>query len=1251
MPTPPRSSRKRSSRPTIGLLIARIGRAWGKELMAGLTAAAEEMNVNLLIFAGGSLKPENSGDLSLYDLIDPQQLDGLIFFADIGHGVEEETVLQFCQRFAPRPMLTISMAAGDIPAILSDSYNGMCLAVEHLIQEHGRQRIAFIRGPEGQIEAEQRYQAYLDTLKAHSLLFDPQLVVAGDFNLDSGRAAVHTLLEERQVKFDAVAAANDRMAFGALDGLQECGLQVPTEVALVGFDDVLEAQVLGVPLTTVRQPFYSSGKQAIAMLMQLIRGETTPKQIVMPTELVTRWSCGCLPQALRQVACDDLTLIAETVSLPEGQPPLAALKAQRKNALEELHQVFMDDMLTTSAADRRRVTATLANLWDCFLSDMGGKTQDDFPKAIAQSLLAVQRLPVANRDTNFWHSFLSEFRRQVLPYLPDRITMLQAENLLEQARILVGEVAQREQAYQRLEVEQQEALLQGLGHTLATLPSMREMAGATTQHFPALGIRHCHLALFDPTDLSASPSLLRRDPQARLFFAYDAAQPGLNPAELPSFPARQMAPANCLPQGRRFSAVITLQSFAGAPMGFLWTEVGPREWEVYIRLSNLLSSAIYRALLVKEREQAMQEIGRLLVRSEQHAIELDIAKKTAETAAQRAQQALAETDGLFRAARAILGATEVAEICQKLTNHFTGLVQADRVLVFLVDHLQEKVLLSVHNGRIIDDLDTTYHELKSGISGQVFETGQPVLSRSAEDGIEPPETAERRRRAGTGSVIVVPLKAKDLVIGTVTAINRIDQRQFEQHDVDLLMSLATQAATAIEGAHMYQAEQERRQVAEILVQAGRKLSSSLKLHEVPGYVLEQLALVVPYERSSLLLQEGDVLRIVAQRGFPKDERARDLLVDIREGDVFEQVVAAGRPVIIDDVTRISGWKQQDWLPLNHSWMGVPLFSKDHVIGMLSLTRKDVRAFSQDDDVMASTFALQAAIALENAGLYNEITRFNEQLEEMVAQRTEELKVAYQQLEKLDKNKTVFINVAAHELRTPLTVMKGYLGMFTNDATVKNSQYLTEAVKGVLKGIDRLHTIVNSMLDVARIDSQVLDMRPEIMSIGVTLKRIQADITPALQERSLSLELENLENVPLIHADPTLILKVLQNVIGNAIKYTPDGGHIVARGMVVQDNELGACVDIQIQDSGIGIDKEHQDLIFDKFYQTGAVEVHSSGDTKFKGGGPGLGLAIARGIVAAHHGRIWVESECQDEERCPGSIFHILLPITADIPLR
>jgi signal transduction histidine kinase len=604
-----------------------------------------------------------------------------------------------------------------------------------------------------------------------------------------------------------------------------------------------------------------------------------------------------------------------------------------------------------------------------------------------------------------------------------------------------------------------------------------------------------------------------------------------------------------------------------------------------------------------------------------------------------------EMEGLFHAAQAILDAPSTADICLKLTAHFNALVHADRTVIFLVDHEQRQIQLAVYDGHIVDDLDTTYEELCQGLSGIVFHNKKPVLSLSPEDGIEPKETQLRRKQAGTGAVIVVPLVTRDKVIGTITALNRAHQRAFTQHDVDLLMSLAMQAATAIENARMLEAEQDRRRIAEALLQAGRKLSGSITLSEVPGRILEQLSMVVSFERGSLMLREGDMLRIVAQRGFPNDERAKEIRMPIREGDVFQRVENAAHPVLIHNVLKEPGWQQVEWLPLNLSWMGVPLFSKDQVIGMISLTRREASAFSSDDSVLASTFALQAAIALENAGLYEEITRFNEQLEQMVQQRTEELKQALHTLERLDKNKSDFIGVAAHELRTPLTVMKGYIGMMESEPSIKGSPYLSKSVTGVLKGIERLHEIVNSMLDVVRIENQILDLHTETIALATIVKRVRADLEEVLAERKLSFNVGDLNHLPHIQGDATLLLKVFQNVIVNALKYTPDGGRITISGKKVTDQILGNCVEIQVLDTGIGIDPEHLELIFEKFYQTGESALHSTGKTTFKGGGPGLGLSIARGVVEAHGGRIWAESAGQDEAACPGSCFHILLPVT------
>ena len=129
-------------------------------------------------------------------------------------------------------------------------------------------------------------------------------------------------------------------------------------------------------------------------------------------------------------------------------------------------------------------------------------------------------------------------------------------------------------------------------------------------------------------------------------------------------------------------------------------------------------------------------------------------------------------------------------------------------------------------------------------------------------------------------------------------------------------------------------------------------------------------------------------------------------------------------------------------------------------------------------------------------------------------------------------------------------------------------------------------------------------------------------------------------LPEIRADYGRLSQVFIGLLSNAIKYSPDGSKITISGRLAQGGE---AVEVLVADTGIGVDLEQQDLVFEKFYRGENALFHSTDEVRFKGGGPGLGLAIARGIVVAHGGEIWVESPGRDEEICPGSTFHVRLP--------
>jgi signal transduction histidine kinase len=252
------------------------------------------------------------------------------------------------------------------------------------------------------------------------------------------------------------------------------------------------------------------------------------------------------------------------------------------------------------------------------------------------------------------------------------------------------------------------------------------------------------------------------------------------------------------------------------------------------------------------------------------------------------------------------------------------------------------------------------------------------------------------------------------------------------------------------------------------------------------------------------------------------------------------------------------------------------------------------------------------------------------------------------LRQLDRNKTEFIQVTAHELRTPLTVMKGYISLLSSIPELQQNPALSNILEGITSGTNRMHEIVNLMLDLSRIDEGSVKLTFSPVLISQVVGGLLNELSQAISERKLKIEVTKSENT-IIHADPVLVEKAIYHLLLNAIKYTPDGGKIlIATRAVTMENNTPA-IEIMVRDTGIGLDAEHHKLVFEKFYQVGSVSIHSSGKTSFKGGGPGLGLAIVRGVARAHGGKVWVESPGYDEARYPGSTFYLQLPI--DPPLK
>lgn len=255
----------------------------------------------------------------------------------------------------------------------------------------------------------------------------------------------------------------------------------------------------------------------------------------------------------------------------------------------------------------------------------------------------------------------------------------------------------------------------------------------------------------------------------------------------------------------------------------------------------------------------------------------------------------------------------------------------------------------------------------------------------------------------------------------------------------------------------------------------------------------------------------------------------------------------------------------------------------------------------------------------------------------------ELQKTNKVLRQMDRNKMEFIQVTAHELRTPLTVLKGYVNVLQALIDPDTKSSVEEVLQGINKGTERMHDIVNTMLDLTRIDADTFKIMPVTVPLKQVLEKAVYKLSTAAQERNIEVITQYDEDTPSIKADPALIEKALYHLLVNAIKYTPDGGeiHISAHPSMLENKVKSAK--IAIRDTGIGLDDEHHELVFEKFYQVAGVANHSSGKTTFKGGGSGLGLAIVHGVAEAHGGKTWVESAGYDEEHCPGSTFYLEIP--------
>jgi signal transduction histidine kinase len=431
-----------------------------------------------------------------------------------------------------------------------------------------------------------------------------------------------------------------------------------------------------------------------------------------------------------------------------------------------------------------------------------------------------------------------------------------------------------------------------------------------------------------------------------------------------------------------------------------------------------------------------------------------------------------------------------------------------------------------------------------------------------------------------------------------------------------------------------------------------QISNILDMQKLANVAVGLIIEAMDITRGFLFLVDSEIsadvqktyrLRAVRNQG----ERQIKILTLPYDHPVVKHLTHEGRPLLQYDLDLLPTFRsvsssEREWFNHLEAEVYLPIFSKREWIGLLALGAKiSGNRYSEEDLVTLLALANQTAVALDNARLVENLVQLNTELR----QAYRALDKANHDLERLDQTKSDFISIASHELRTPLTTMVGYTEMLMEDRTLPPAVH--EMLKGISRGTRRLREIMDSMFDIAQIDTRTLQLHLTPVDTATLIKEVSETLENSLEERNQTLAID-IPALPLVKADPNLLKKLFQHLLTNAIKFTPNDGKITVSAKVLASptSEIpNGNVEFIIDDSGVGVDPNLREVIFSKFYQPGEVAKHSTSKTRFKGSGVGLGLALSKGIVEAHGGRIWVESSGYDEVNFPGSKFHVTLPLS------
>mgnify|MGYP001191473385 FL=1 len=514
----------------------------------------------------------------------------------------------------------------------------------------------------------------------------------------------------------------------------------------------------------------------------------------------------------------------------------------------------------------------------------------------------------------------------------------------------------------------------------------------------------------------------------------------------------------------------------------------------------------------------------------------------------------------------------------------------------------------------------TLVELRRQELDEALSKGEPVIRYNSTPPLEKHETGVRRAGGGDGdngqheAALASPIKYRDEVIGVLDLLETDEPREWTEDEVALVQAISDQVGLALENARLFADTQRRAQQMATVNRIGLSITSDLDMKGVLNALYEQINrmldidsfYVALYDESSGMLEFP---LLVGEEGTVElDPRPISEVPGITG-----YVIELRKPLHLADLRSLPEDVPFDIIAVDedptNSYIGVPLMSRDRVIGVLSVQSSRPNAYTEEDLRLLETVATQASTAIENARAYERLAETAEQLREV------------------DKFKTQFLANMSHELRTPLNSIIGFSRVMLKGIDGPLTELQAADLQSIHNSGQHLLGLINSILDMSKIEAGKMELSIADLALPPILDAV-VDTTKALiKDRPVRLHTLVPEHLPLVRADAQRVRQVLLNLMSNAAKFTDEG-------QITLEAEVGdEFVTISVSDTGIGIGTEAQKRLFIPFQQV-------DGSTTRRAGGTGLGLAISRSFVEVQGGEIWVESEPGK-----GSTFSFTLPIS------